>query len=114
MRRGHSGGNKQGLKANSVTSQCDQKQSVCVRPPAGLANTELASYRSFPCCSAVKNLPACADVGDVGSIPGSGRSLVEEIVTHSSILAWEIPCTEKPGGLQSMGLQKVRYKLAAK
>ena len=58
----------------------------------------------------VKNLPANA--GDVSSIPGSERSLVEEIVTHSCILAWEIPCTEKPGGLQSMGLQKVRYKLA--
>ena len=60
----------------------------------------------------VKNLPANA--GDMGSIPGSGRSLVEEIVTHSTILAREIPCTEKPGELQSMGLQKVRYKLATK
>ena len=33
-------------------------------------------------------------------------SLEKEIATHSSILAWEIPWTEKPGGLQSMGLQK--------
>ena len=31
---------------------------------------------------------------------------------HSSVLAWEIPCTEDPGGLQSMGLQKVRPALA--
>ena len=30
----------------------------------------------------------------------------EEMATHSSILAWEIPWTEEPGGLQSMGLQK--------
>ena len=30
----------------------------------------------------------------------------KEMATHSSILAWEIPCTEEPGGLQSMALQK--------
>ena len=32
--------------------------------------------------------------------------LEKEIITHSSILAWEIPWTDEPGGLQSMGLQK--------
>ena len=35
--------------------------------------------------------------------------LEEEIVTHSSILVWRIPGTEEPGGLQSMGSQRVRY-----
>ena len=45
----------------------------------------------------VKNLPAYA--GGRGLIPGSGRSLEKEIATHSSILAWEIPWTEEPGGL---------------
>ena len=44
--------------------------------------------------------------GDVGSIPGSGKSLEKEMATHSSILAWEIPWTEEPGGLWSIGLQK--------
>ena len=58
----------------------------------------------FPGGSAVKNPPANA--GDEGLIPGSGRSLEKEMATHSSILAWEIPWTEKPGGLQSMGSQK--------
>ena len=33
--------------------------------------------------------------------------LEKEMATHSSILAWEIPWTEEPGGLQSMGLQRV-------
>ena len=33
----------------------------------------------------------------------------EEMATHSSILAWRIPRTEEPGGLQIMGLQRVRY-----
>ena len=44
---------------------------------------------------------------DLGSIPGSGSSLEKEMATHSSILAWRIPWTEEPGGLQSMGLQRV-------
>ena len=46
----------------------------------------------------VKNLPAMQ-----GLIPGLGRSLGEENVTQSNILAWRIPWTEEPGGLQSMG-----------
>ena len=53
----------------------------------------------------IKNLPAYA--GDRGLIPGSGRSLEKEIATHSSILAWEIPWTEEPGGLQSVGSQRL-------
>ena len=54
----------------------------------------------------VKNLPANAgDTGDVGSIPGLGRSLQEEMATRSSILAGKIPWTEEPGGLQPMGSQ---------
>ena len=36
------------------------------------------------------------------------------MATHSSILAWEIPWTEEPGELQSMGSQRVRYDLATK
>ena len=37
---------------------------------------------------------------------GREDPLEKEMATHSSILAWEIPWTEEPGGLQSMGLQK--------
>ena len=47
------------------------------------------------------------NVGDLGSIPGSGDLLEKEMATHSSILAWRIPSTEEPGRLQSMGLQRV-------
>ena len=61
---------------------------------------------NFPAGSVVKNLPANAgDTGVEGLIPGSGRSLEEEMATHSSILAQRITWTEEPGGLQSMGLQ---------
>ena len=38
--------------------------------------------------------------------------LEKEMATHLSILAWEIPWTEEPGGLQSMGSQRIRYDLA--
>ena len=58
----------------------------------------------FPGGSVVKNLPANA--GDVGSIPGLEDPMEEEMATHSSIPAWEIPWTEEPDRLQSMGLQK--------
>ena len=40
--------------------------------------------------------------------------LEEEMATHSSTLVWEIPWTEEPGKLQSMGLQRVRYDLVTK
>ena len=49
-----------------------------------------------------------------GLIPGSGRSLEKEMATHSSILAWEIPCTEEPGGLSPWGLQMVGHDLVTK
>ena len=51
---------------------------------------------------------AC-NTGDLGSIPGSGRSPEEGKATHSSTLAWKIPWTEEPGRLQSMGLQRVGH-----
>ena len=44
------------------------------------------------------------DAGDVGSVPGLGRPTGEGNGTHSSILAWEIPCREEPVSLQSVGL----------
>ena len=54
------------------------------------------------------------NAGDTGSIPGSGRSLEEEMATHSSILAWEMPSTEEPGGLQSKGSQSIGHNLVTK
>ena len=42
---------------------------------------------------------------------GEEDPLEEGMATHSSILAWRIPWTEEPGGLQSIGLQRVRHDL---
>ena len=58
----------------------------------------------------VENLPVNAeDTGELGSIPGSGRPLEEGMAALSRILAWRILWTEEPGGLQSMGSQRVRH-----
>ena len=67
----------------------------------------LYNFLDFPGSSVVKNLPAMQE--------GWVRSLFQEdplekgMSTPSSILAWRIPWTEKPGGLQSTGLQRVRH-----
>jgi len=45
----------------------------------------------------------------MGLIPESRRSLEKGMATHSSILAWRIPWTEEPGGLQSMGLHRIGH-----
>ena len=51
----------------------------------------------------VKDLPASAgDIRDAGLSLGWEDPLEEEMATHSSILAWRIPWTEEPGGLQSI------------
>ena len=52
----------------------------------------------------VKNPPAMQETR-VQSL-GRENPLEEEMATHSSILAWTLPWSEQPGGLQSMGLQK--------
>ena len=54
----------------------------------------------------MKNQPASEET-QVRSLGGEDP-LEEEMATHSSILAWKMPWTEEPGGLSSMGLQRVR------
>ena len=65
------------------------------------------SYVGFPGGSAVKNPPANA--GNMGLIPGSEKSLRVGNGNSSSILAWEIPWTEEPGGLRSKGSTRVGH-----
>ena len=59
----------------------------------------------------VKNLPAVQETW-VQSL-GQEHLVEKEMATHSSILAWEIPWTEEPVRLQSMGLPRVRHNLAS-
>ena len=58
----------------------------------------------------VKNLPANAgDARDTSSILGQSHPPEKEMVTCSSILVWKTPWMEEPGGLQSMGSQRVGH-----
>jgi len=64
----------------------------------------------FPVASSGKKPAAKAGVvRDSSSILGGEDLQEKEMATHSSILAWRIPWTEEPGGLQSMGSQRVRH-----
>ena len=55
----------------------------------------------------VENLPAMQETR--AQSLGQEDPLEKEIATHSSILAWRIPWTEEPDGLQSVGSQRVRH-----
>ena len=58
----------------------------------------------------VNNLLANAgEVRDIVRSLGWEDPLEEEMIIHSSILAWRIPWTEEPGGLQSMGLPRIGH-----
>ena len=72
----------------------------------GLISEMINLYPGFPGGLVVKKLPPNARDMDLilWEVP-----LEKEIATHYSILAWEIPGTEKSSGLQSMGSQRVRY-----
>ena len=64
--------------------------------------------KDFPDSSDGKDLPAMPET-QVQSL-GWEDPLEKGMATHSSILAWRIPRAEKPGGLQSMGSQRVGHK----
>ena len=61
----------------------------------------------FPVAQMIKNLPAMQET-QVRSL-GLEDPLEKGMAVHSSILAWRIPWTEEPGGLQSVGLQRIRH-----
>ena len=76
----------------------------------GALHVVCPAYWASQVALGVKNLDANAGhIRDAGSIPGSGRSLGEGMATHSSILAWKILWTQRPGRLQSIGSQGVRH-----
>ena len=70
----------------------------------------LWTLKSSLVAQTVKRLPTMRET----RIQSLGREdpLEKEMATHSSTLAWKIPCTEEPGRLQSMGLQRVRHDWA--
>ena len=73
----------------------------------GLSMNVGYSFRASLIAQLVKNLPAMQETW-VRSL-GKEDPLEKEVATHSSILAWRIPWTEEPDGLQSIGLERVRH-----
>ena len=67
----------------------------------------ILGFRASLLAQMVKNLPAMQETW-VQSL-GQEDMLEKGMATHSNILAWRIPLTEEPGGLQSTGLQRVRH-----
>ena len=78
-----------------------------MRKGAHLGIWRLKTSQASLVAQMVKNLPAMQETR-VQS-PGREGPLEKEMETHSSILAWGIPRTEEPGGLKSMGSQRVRH-----
>ena len=77
-------------------------------PHHSLPYTCIFITRASQVVKVVKNPPANAgDARDTGSIPGSGRSAGGGHSNPLHVLAWRIPWTEKPGGLQSIGSRRV-------
>ena len=77
-------------------------------PPASQVLVHLFSVPGASLVAqSVKNLPAVQET-QVQSLDGED-TLEKERATHSSILAWKIPWTEEPGGLQSVGSQRVGH-----
>ena len=91
--------------------------SICIHRCNAYANTKETGMGvgkgtvGLPCGSDHKE-SAC-NARDPGSIPGLGRSLGEGNGYPPSILAWRIPWTEEPDGLQSIGSPKIRHHWAA-
>ena len=68
-----------------------------------------SSLKGFSGVSAVKKPPAVQEQKEMQVPPlDQEEPLEQEMATHSSILAWRIPRTEEPGGVQSMGSQRIR------
>ena len=77
------------------------------RSPGDGNGNSLQYFRASLVAQVVKNLPAMWETW-VRSL-GWEDPLEMEMTTHSNMLAWRIPWTEEPGGLQSMGLQRVGH-----
>ena len=74
-----------------------------------LATKQTKLIEVFPSGPVIKNPPAVQETQELQVQSLGGEDPLEKgMATHSSILAWKSPWTEEPGGLQSMGSQRVR------
>ena len=80
---------------------------LCLFSPSCTCYQNFIPSRASLVAQRLKRLPAMQETW-IRSL-GPEDTLEKEMATHSSILAWRIPRTEEPGGLQSTGLQRVGY-----
>ena len=84
-----------------------------MKPESSLITDDIPWWTASQVAPVVRNPSANAgDARDMSSIPGSGRSLEKEMVTHSSVLPWKVSRTEEHGGLQFMRLQRAGHDWA--
>ena len=102
-----SGTKQGGLIIPLLLQQSFGKLSTAIRGKKGYKRSLLKRSKSVAFCNDIKHLPPKQETW----VRSQGREdpLEKEMVTHSSILAWRIPWTEKPGRLRSTGSQRVRH-----
>ena len=98
------------LHLRSISIGCWQVIN-CFREVPGLKSNLLLRRKGF--CKWLSGKESACNAGDVGSIPGSGRSPGEGN-GNSLHYSWRIPWTEEPGGLWSMGCKRARHDLVTK
>ena len=104
-----------GLQAATTTLTCISRQPICLS--SGLQVSQFPQGQGGGLKINLSLYSNAGDTGDAGSIPGEENDYPFQYSsknTYSSILAWRIPWTEEPGGLQSMGSERVGYDLASK
>ena len=85
--------------------------------PAYIPTNNVGGFLFFPtacpvfviCRGGSDGKESAYNAGEQGLMPDQKDPLKKEMAIHSSIPAWEIPWTQEPGGLQSMGSQRVRH-----
>ena len=92
------------------TEEPDRLQSMRSQRDGHDQATSFHFHFSLSNCSISDGKESVCNAGDLGSIPGSGRSPGEGNGNPSNTLAWRIPWTEEPGRLQSMGSQELATK----
>ena len=99
------------MSVNKQLNLLSYPYKYCLQKPEAMTSRKFTLYfdlrkekKKSLVAQKVKNLPAMQET-QVWSL-GQEDHLEKEMASHSSILAWEIPWTEEPGGLQSMVLQK--------
>ena len=84
-----------------------RSSSLCLSPILGTLGNSLYQFKSISSAIEWLGKESACNAGDPGPILGWADPLEKGMATHTSILAWRISWTEDPGGLQSLGMQRL-------